>query len=259
MRIHGLRTPVAGVHPLPGESAERPSQRLGEGDLVTRSPFPEPRHGATGEIGGGHERGADPLGQAADQGSREVLAQPRNLPGEGFGFQDPELLQPYLDRHAVVARPGFVDVADGQLQSRNLPPVGEVGDAERPGVGHAIRRRQPQCGVIAQGFQVLVECCPRDHAGGQSGGIEVVESLVRDQQLRSAHPVSEPFGLVVSESVCHYHRVTGLPFPFHQTGADEDLPSLLGMADGVVRATPGNDRHPEQADGFVGDNGGAAG
>ena len=60
--IHGLRAPVPGVHPLPCERGECPSQRLGEGDLFTYSLFLKPRHGATGEVGGRHERGADPLG-----------------------------------------------------------------------------------------------------------------------------------------------------------------------------------------------------
>jgi len=160
---------------------------------------------------------------------------------------------------AVVARPGVVDVTDGQLQSRDLPPVGEVGDAERPGVGHAVRGCQPQRGVVAQGFHVLVEGGPGDHLGGQPGGVEVVEGLVGDQQLRSAHPVGEPFGLVVGEPVRHHHRVAGLPFPFHQTGADEDLPGLFGMVGRVVRAAPGDDRHPEQGDGLAGGDRGASG
>ena len=249
-----LRRPRVVGHHHAGTPRQRMTERVEQPALPRLQRL---EHGAGG-VGHGHERGAQVLGQAADERGDHLLAAAGHLPEEVLGVHLRQQRDRQLDGHAVVAVPGLEGVLEGKLgvegAERPAPREGLVevvarlAHEEPARIGQQVRRFSPSAlpppverpAVADARRQPLVE--------------ELDEHLVVDEQVATPHPVLELGDLRHQLGVVAREAVMGVPLAGHQRVPDEQVARDHRVDAAVLHTPTHHQRHAVQRDPLVGDH-----
>ena len=199
----------------------------------------------------GDEVAADPLGETADQGRDELLAEARHLPVEALGRHLVEALDGDVDGHAVLRRPRLELVRDRQdvLALGPRRRVVLVGDAARALAQEQLLGEGQQVGRLAPRLlPPRVEVAPRDDVGGNPLVVEGDQRAVVDDDVappRAGLELAEPLdeGGVVAEE-----GVLGVPVALDEGVADEEVAGQLGVDPAEADDAADDERHAVERD-----------
>jgi hypothetical protein len=187
-------------------------------------------------VADGADLAAQRLGQRAQQGRHQVLAQPPHLPVEPRRVDRRHHGQGDVDGHAVEVGGRVELVAEPQAQVALVPHVGEGVDADVAGarVDHVLEGEREQVGSPPP--LVLpppVEVAGGGHRRGDPGVVEVEQRVLADEDVPPPHPVLEGPDLLHELAVGVDERVVRRPRALDEGVLQEQVPGA-GRVDGGV-------------------------
>ena len=205
---------------------------------------------AAGDVGCGDQLHAHRLGQRADGGGDQLLAQAGHHPAEAVGRQAREGRERDMYSHAVRFCTRLELVGEREAQVALRPARRERRLVDRARLAHQqLARERQQVGVVAaRGLPPLVEVPAGHDVVRDPLVVEREQRVVVDHEVPSAGPCLQALRLGQQAPVLVEERVVGGPLALDQRVPDEQLAGVLGVDLGVQHPALVDDRDAVEQD-----------